>query len=67
MYDVQEKICSLNADNGRIRKCDITIGTQQPDFQTCVDEGKLEWASGWKDDKRTTEAIENKNDSTTGL
>ena len=66
MYDVQEKTCSLNADNGRIRKCDITIGTKMPDFQTCVDEGKLEWASTWDDDKSTTEDGENNNDSNAG-
>ena len=66
MYDVQEKTCSLNADNGRIRRCDITIGTQQPDFQTCVDEEKLEWASSWLDDNNTTKDIGNNNDSTSG-
>ena len=66
MYDVQEKTCSLNADNGRIRKCDITIGPQQPDLQTCFNEGKLEWASSWLEDKSTTKDIENNNDSTSG-
>ena len=44
-YDVHEKICSLNTGYGRIRNCDITIGAQSPDFQTCADDGKIEWAT----------------------
>ena len=31
-----------------MRNCDITIGTPDPDFQTCVNNGKIEWTPGMK-------------------
>lgn len=46
LYDVQEQICSLSSINGNMRNCDITIGTPDPDFQTCLNNGKIEWISG---------------------
>ena len=48
LYDVQKRICSLSSVNGNMRNCDITIGTPSPDFQTCLNNGKIEWTPGMK-------------------
>ena len=47
-FDKNEKICKLHSDQVATRVCDIVHGTQEPDFQTCLDMGSLRWALGGK-------------------
>jgi len=42
-YDKQEKICKLHTDLVATRVCDMVHGTPEPDFQTCLDDGKVPW------------------------
>jgi len=43
MYDQPSKTCKLNTNVTSSRVCDILHGTPEPDLQTCIDDGKLEW------------------------
>jgi len=45
MYDQPSKTCKLNTNVTSSRTCDILHGTPEPDLQTCMDEGKLDWTS----------------------
>ena len=46
VYDKIEKVCKLNTDVSTSIICDMIHGTPEPDFQQCIDAGKLVWASG---------------------
>jgi len=45
MYDQPSKTCKLNTNVTTSRTCDIVHGTPEPNLQTCIDDGKLDWAS----------------------
>jgi len=45
VYDNPTKICKLNTLASSRPVCDIIHGTPEPDFNTCVNDGHLEWAS----------------------
>jgi len=45
MYDQPSKTCKLNTNVTSSRTCDIVHGTPEPDLQTCIDNGKLDWTS----------------------
>jgi len=44
-FNKQEKSCKLNTDLASNRVCDIIHGTPEPNFQTCLDNGKVQWYS----------------------
>jgi len=45
VYDRPTKICKLNTMASNRPVCDIIHGTPEPDFNTCVNDGQLDWAS----------------------
>ena len=45
VYDSPTKICKLNTMASNRPVCDIIHGTPEPDFNTCVNDGQLDWAS----------------------
>ena len=45
VYDKPTKICRLNTLKSNRPICDIIHGTPEPDFNTCVNDGHLIWAS----------------------
>jgi len=44
VYDSPSKICKLNTQLSQ-KTCDIIHGTPQPDLNTCISAGKIDWAS----------------------
>jgi len=44
VYDSPSKICKLNTQLSQ-KTCDIIHGTPQPDLNTCISGGKIDWAS----------------------
>merc|ERR1711894_343953 len=42
-FNKQEKSRKLNTDLASDRVCDIIHGTPEPNFQTCLDNGKVRW------------------------
>jgi len=45
VYDAPTKICKLNTIASSRPICDIVHGTPEPDFNSCVNDGNLDWAS----------------------
>merc|ERR1712038_843245 len=45
VYDAPTKICKLNTIASSRPICDIIHGTPEPDFNSCVNDGQLDWAS----------------------
>jgi len=45
LYDNPTKTCKLYTDESSKRICDIIHGTPEPDFNTCIEEGYVPWAS----------------------
>merc|ERR1712038_102982 len=45
VYDAPTKICKLNTIASSRPICDIIHGTPEPDFNSCVNAGHLNWAS----------------------
>jgi len=45
VYDAPTKICKLNTIASSRPICDIIHGTPEPNFNTCVNDGHLDWAS----------------------
>jgi len=45
VHDAPTKICKLNTIASSRPICDIIHGTPEPDFNTCVNDGNLDWAS----------------------
>ena len=43
MFDKEEMVCKLHKEAVSTRVCDLIHGTAQPNLQTCVDEGVLQW------------------------
>jgi len=44
VYDSPSKICKLNTQLSQ-KTCDIIHGTPQPDLNTCISGGRIDWAS----------------------
>jgi len=44
VYDSPSKICKLNTQLSQ-KTCDIIHGTPQPNLNTCISSGKIDWAS----------------------
>merc|ERR1712126_639693 len=44
VYDSPSKICKLNTQLSQ-KTCDIIHGTPQPNLDTCISSGKIDWAS----------------------
>ena len=45
LYDNPTKTCKLYTNETSSRICDIIHGTPDPDFNTCIEEGIIPWAS----------------------
>jgi len=45
LYDNPTKTCKLYTDESSQRICDIIHGTPEPNFNTCIEEGYIPWAS----------------------
>jgi len=54
VYDSPSKICKLNTQLSQ-KTCDIIHGTPQPDLNTCLSGGKIDWASNSVQPSATTE------------
>ena len=59
MYDQPSKTCKLNTNVTSSRTCDIVHGTAEPDLQTCIDDGKLEWTSETEETSNSSQSIAN--------
>jgi len=59
MYDQPSKTCKLNTNVTTSRTCDIVHGTPEPNLQTCIDDGKLDWASESEENGDSSQSIAN--------
>jgi len=59
MYDQPSKTCKLNTNVTSSRVCDILHGTPEPDLQTCIDDGKLDWNSESEGSGDSSQSIAN--------
>jgi len=59
MYDQPSKTCKLNTNVTSSRVCDILHGTPEPDLQTCIDDGKLDWTSESEGSGDSSQSIAN--------
>ena len=67
MYDQPSKTCKLNTNVTSSRACDIVHGTPEPDLQTCMDDGKLEWRSEGEESADSSQSIANPTNPPPGI
>ena len=67
MYDQPSKTCKLNTNVTSSRTCDILHGTPEPDLQTCMDDGKLEWEFESEGSGDSSQSIANPTNSPPGI
>jgi len=59
MYDQPSKTCKLNTNVTTSRTCDIVHGTPEPNLQTCIDDGKLDWTSESDENGDSSQSVAN--------
>ena len=67
MYDQPSKTCKLNTNVTTSRTCDIVHGTPEPSLQTCIDDGKLDWASESDENGDSSQSVANPTTTPAGI
>ena len=67
VYDNPNKICKLNTMESSRRICDIIHGTPEPDFNACVNDGHLDWASTDNNPQGSQDGQSSSNETNQGM